>query len=80
MDDSDEARRRRAERRREWVIQKYALGAEPELDLSASTPGERVAMVWRLTLDSWATMGAEIPTYSRAEAPGRVIRGRVRQP
>jgi hypothetical protein len=28
-------------------------------------------MVWRLTLDSWATMGAEMPTYTRAEAPGR---------
>jgi len=79
MDDSEEARRRRAEKRREWPIQKFALGAEPELDLTALTPGERVAMVWRLTLDSWATMGAEMPTYTRAEAPGRVIRGRARQ-
>jgi hypothetical protein len=79
MDDGEEARRRRAERRREWPIQKYALGAEPELDLSALTPGERVAMVWKLTLDSWATMGAEIPSYTRAEAPGTVIRGRARQ-
>jgi hypothetical protein len=79
MDDSGEARRRRAEKPREWPIQKYALGAEPELDLTALTPGERVAMVWQLTLDSWASMGAQIPTYTRAEAPGRVIRGRVGQ-
>ena len=79
MDDSEEARRRRAEKRREWPIQKYALGAEPALDLSGLTPGERVAMVWQLTLDSWASMGADIPTYTRAEAPGRVIRGRARQ-
>ncbi|MDB4989094.1 MAG: hypothetical protein JWN04_4272 [Myxococcaceae bacterium] len=79
MDNDEAARRSRAEKRREWPIQKYALGAEPELDLTTLTPGERVAMVWQLTLDSWATMGAEIPTYTRAEAPGRVIRGRVRQ-
>jgi hypothetical protein len=78
VDDSEQARRRRAEQRREWPIRKYALGAEPALDLTALTPGERVAMVWQLTLDSWATMGAEIPAYTRAEAPGKVIRGRVR--
>ena len=79
MDDSEQARRKRADKRREWPIHKYALGAEPGLDLTALTPGERVAMVWRLTLDSWATMGAEMPTYTRAEAPGTVIRGRARQ-
>lgn len=78
MDDSEEARRRRAEKRREWAIHRYALGSEPELDLSTLTPGQRVAMVWQLTLDAWATMGATIPAYARAEAPGRVIRGRVR--
>jgi hypothetical protein len=78
MDDGEQARRKRAVKRREWPVQTYALGAEPELDLSASTPGERVAMVWQLTLDAWATMGAEIPTYTRAEAPGRVIRKRAR--
>jgi hypothetical protein len=48
MDDGDEARRRRAEKRRGWPVRKYALGSAPEQDLSSFTPGERAAMVWQL--------------------------------
>jgi hypothetical protein len=38
-------------------------------------PGERVAMVYELTLAAWALSGRPMPTYSRAEIPGRLIRG-----
>ena len=37
-------------------------------------PAACVAMVWALTLDAWAASGQPIPTYARADAPGRVIR------
>lgn len=54
---------------------RHLLGHEPPDDLTAiSTPSERVAMVWRITLDAWAAMGEAIPDYPRGEAPGRVIR------
>ncbi len=31
-------------------------------------------MMWRLALDAWAVSGRPLPTYSRSEMPGRVIR------
>jgi hypothetical protein len=31
------------------------------------TPGERVAMVWRITQDAWASSGRPLPTYTRSE-------------
>jgi hypothetical protein len=45
-------------------------------DRVAASPAECVAMVWALTLDSWASARAEIPDYARAEAPGRLLRRR----
>lgn len=52
------------------------LADEPELDpdVLAMTPGERVAMVWQLTVDAWALGGREIPSYPRHSMPGRVVR------
>jgi hypothetical protein len=38
-----------------------------------TTPEERLAVMWQLTLDAWASAGRPIPTYSRAETPIRVI-------
>ncbi|KIG18363.1 hypothetical protein DB30_00648 [Enhygromyxa salina] len=38
------------------------------------TPGERVAMVWQMTLDVWASSGKLIPEYTRANMPGRLLR------
>ena len=76
MDVSDDARRKRALARLTWPMRKCALGEEPEDDLSALSPGERIAMVWQLTRDAWAVMGAESPGYSRSEIPGKVVRGR----
>lgn len=74
MENDDEARRRRAEARKNWPVRFFPLGQEPGDDLSATTTAsERVAMVWTLTQDAWAAAGRPIPTYSRAETPIRFI-------
>ena len=38
------------------------------------TPAERMAMVWQITLDVWASSGRKLPEYTRATMPGRIIR------
>ena len=58
----------------DWPIRVYNLRNEPE-DLSETTTmAERVAMVWQLTLDAWASSGQPIPDYPREKTPIRVIR------
>lgn len=74
MSTEDDAQRARARARATWPMRKFALGQEPPDDLSALSMGERIAMVARLTADAWSFMGAELPSYSRAEMPGKVIR------
>lgn len=70
----------RAAARRSWPIRTFRLGEEPSDDLSATTTvAQRVAMVWQLTLDSWASAGLAIPTYPRHEMPVKVL-GRPSQP
>ncbi|HVV82383.1 MAG TPA: hypothetical protein VHE35_04860 [Kofleriaceae bacterium] len=44
--------------------------------MTVGTPGERIAMVWALTLDAWAMRGAPLPDYRRDEMPGRLVRPR----
>jgi hypothetical protein len=39
-----------------------------------ATPARRIAMVWQITLDVWASSGRPLPSYTRAEMPGRVVR------
>ena len=61
--------------RRDWPVKTFRLGEEPADDLSGTTTAaERIAMVWRLSLDAWALTGRPLPDYNRAQAPGRVIR------
>ena len=56
-------------------MRRYDLGAEPGEDLSGqTTPSERLAMVWSLTLLSWRLAGRPIPDYERFQMPGRVVR------
>jgi len=56
--------------RRTWPVRVYVLGEEPRDDLEQSTTAEeRLAMVWALTLESWALAGWTLPTYSRYEIP-----------
>jgi len=58
-----------------WPVRRFRLGAEPGDDLSASTtPAERIAMVWTLTLEAWALTGRAIPGYGRADMPVRIQR------
>ncbi len=71
----------RAKARQSWPIRRFRLGEEPSEDLSASTTAEeRLAMVWRLTLDAWASQGLPMPSYAREESPGRVIRPQKTSP
>ncbi|HEX2252972.1 MAG TPA: hypothetical protein VHQ65_06875 [Thermoanaerobaculia bacterium] len=57
-----------------------ALGDQCGDDLSATTtPEERLAMVWPLTVDAWALSGREIPAYSRHEMPVLVIHDYLRR-
>lgn len=56
-------------------MRRYKLGEEPGDDLTATTTAEeRLDMVWRLTLDAWASAGLPMPDYTREQTPGRVIR------
>ena len=67
--------RRRA--RAGWPIRAIPLEEEGRIDpRDATTVDERVALVWTLTRELWAFTGQPIPTYTRAEAPGKIIRRR----
>lgn len=73
----DERERRRAARAH-WPIEKARLGEESSANppLETTTASERMAMVWHLTLDAWAMSGRPVPAYTRADMPGRMVRGR----
>jgi hypothetical protein len=63
----------RAASRRTWPVRLVALGAEPREGLDRSTtPEERLAMVWSLTVEAWALSGQPMPAYPRAETPVRL--------
>jgi hypothetical protein len=65
--------RRRA--RAAWPIRRSTLGDEPLTDdRIPDSVDARVAMVAVLTRAQWAVAGKELPRYSRADMPGRVIR------
>lgn len=74
MDDAARARAR-AQARSAWPVAKTSLKAHSN-DFVEGTPSERVAMVWSITLDAWASSGRELPRYDRRRAPGRMLRGR----
>jgi hypothetical protein len=43
-------------------------------DLSAATtPAERIAMMWPLAQEAWRLAGRSLPTYDRAHTPSRVF-------
>ncbi|MCB9741550.1 MAG: hypothetical protein H6740_02980 [Alphaproteobacteria bacterium] len=73
----DDARRqareaRAAARRRSTAGGVYQLGEEPPAQLP--TAQARLATMWALARDAWLLSGRSLPSYTRAEAPGRVIR------
>jgi hypothetical protein len=67
----DERRRARAS----WPIRRVTLQDEALTDERIpEDPDARVAMVAILTRAQWPLSGAELPRYTRAEIPGRIIR------
>ena len=72
---SDAPRDARAKARATWPLTHHRLD-ESSSDLVAdTTPSQRVAMVWALTLDAWASSGRPLPDYRRSESPGQIRRG-----
>lgn len=66
---------RRAAARAAWPGRVVPLEeAEEATAPLSSTPEERLAMVWALTLEAWAMSGRPLPRYDRSEAPGGLRR------
>jgi hypothetical protein len=48
-------------RRGQWIVREGSLGDEHlESGLDDSTPEERLAMVWPLTIQAWAFQGVDV--------------------
>jgi hypothetical protein len=73
----DDERRMRAEARRTRVILRKTVLQSREEDLSPVHGAEALSLVHRLTLESWALAGQEVPRYSRASTPYRFVPGRL---
>ena len=74
---SAEERAARAARRlarASWPVRVFRLGEEPPDDYSGFNVEQRLAIVWQMTCDAWASAGRPMPTYTRSEMPVRVIR------
>ena len=70
-DDSSRARR---ERRRAWPVRIYDLGKEPGDDLSATTtPEQRLAMVWPLTVEAYTLAGISVDPVPRGQMKVRIV-------
>ena len=69
MQDDEQARRHA---RRHWPITVHALGSEQPID--ATTPLQRVGMMWELVVQAYAVAGIPIPDHDRAHTPVRVVR------
>ena len=67
-------RRARAAARETIAVRKVAFEDEAAPDYRDLDRSERVALVWSITLDAWASGQRPIPDYPRSEAPGRVLR------
>jgi hypothetical protein len=51
----------------------FPLKDAPGPDLSSvTTPEERLAMVWQLTLEAWSLDGEAVSGWNRSEGPIRV--------
>ncbi len=70
----DDAKRARALARAGWSIRRLDLADEGTEPTDERSPSELVASVWAITCDAWASAGKPLPSYERADMPGRVIR------
>ena len=74
----ESARARREQRLRTLQIRSFPLGEEPSDDLSdLTTATERLAMMWPLAVRAWELSGRELPQYTRATIPTRIVRADV---
>ena len=65
----------RARRRGNWVGTLTTLCLQNDaMIVRDGTAGDRIAMLWRVTLDAWASSGRPLPSYRRSEIPGRIVR------
>jgi hypothetical protein len=65
----------RSRSRQDWPIEVRPLADPEKADVSRTTPEERLAMVWTLTLEGWALAGRQIPDYPRRRTPVSFRRG-----
>lgn len=71
----DDARAARAHDRSGWPGALTSFAEQPDAAIVLhGSASDRIAMVWRVTLDVYASAGLTMPCYRRADMPGRVIR------
>jgi len=71
----EDDRAARARARATWPGSVTTLDAQADAAIVRhGTALERLAMLWRVTLDAWASAGRALPTYSRATMPIRIVR------
>jgi hypothetical protein len=73
--DITERKARAARRRQSTVLHRTSL-KRVESDLTPLSGLAAIALVERLTLESWAAARKPTPTYSREEIPVRFVPGR----
>jgi hypothetical protein len=62
-------------------VRLVALGSEPVDRVDRrTTPEERLAMVWTLTVEAWSLSGRPIPAYSRSATPMQLCPSDRRRP
>lgn len=60
------------EARSNWIVRRGTLkDQDREADALAATPGERLAMMWQLTVDAWAFMGKPL---DESRLPRHIVR------
>jgi hypothetical protein len=64
----------RRQARAAWPVVVRRLDASDDDISDATTPAERIAMMWPLAQEAWHLAGRPIPTYNRAQTPARVFR------
>jgi hypothetical protein len=55
--------------RANWPVRVIRRGEEEAVDEPATTPEQRLAMMWELATQAWAMAGIPLPDYDRAHTP-----------
>ena len=72
---SEEARKARAERRRQSATLVRSTLEMQDRDTDPIAGAEALSLVWRLTCESWSLARRDQPRYDRASIPCRFVRG-----